>query len=316
MKNREEEEAKSQEPGNEHLQEPLHLVIVGSAPTEEECTKKLDSCRQILDDLLVPVDEENDTLKRQQLRELAELKAAQHTHRREGLGSSPTPSSPTASFETSSTTSSSSSNGGSGTGPNSPQKPPATGNSAPTTRTSRFENAEVFGRAMSPFMHTSAGTAVGTGFDLTQSPPHGRMLGSGLSIAAPMPLSMLSSVPSPSPTFATGSPFAISSPSPVSPSYYGRSNLISPMGPSNTTTVVGPSLSPPSHFQSPQFGSSFLISPVFQQQQLQPQIQEFGTPGDVSHQSRFRNPQPFPQSQTAAPGLHFRAQQSPPHGMQ
>ncbi|CAO2188897.1 unnamed protein product [Urochloa humidicola] len=57
-------------PGYEHLNEPLHLVIEAELPAEI-VDIRLMQAREILDDMLKPVDESMDFLKKQQLRELA-----------------------------------------------------------------------------------------------------------------------------------------------------------------------------------------------------------------------------------------------------
>ncbi|XP_073297238.1 KH domain-containing protein At4g26480-like [Primulina huaijiensis] len=59
-------------PGYEHLNEPLHVLVVSELPV-----KIIDSClmqeREIIEDLLKPMDESEDFFKKQQLRELAML---------------------------------------------------------------------------------------------------------------------------------------------------------------------------------------------------------------------------------------------------
>ncbi|CAL5006822.1 unnamed protein product [Urochloa decumbens] len=59
-------------PGYEHLNEPLHLVIEAELPAEI-VDIRLMQAREILDDMLKPVDESVDFFKKQQLRELAML---------------------------------------------------------------------------------------------------------------------------------------------------------------------------------------------------------------------------------------------------
>ncbi|GJN03254.1 hypothetical protein PR202_ga20677 [Eleusine coracana subsp. coracana] len=66
------EELMRAKPGYEHLNEPLHLVIEAELPAEvvDIC---LIQAREILEDMLKPVDESMDFFKKQQLRELAML---------------------------------------------------------------------------------------------------------------------------------------------------------------------------------------------------------------------------------------------------
>uniref|UniRef100_A0A0A9DR52 KH domain-containing protein n=1 Tax=Arundo donax TaxID=35708 RepID=A0A0A9DR52_ARUDO len=59
-------------PGYEHLNEPLHLVIEAELPAEI-IDIRLMQAREILEDMLKPVDESMDFFKKQQLRELAML---------------------------------------------------------------------------------------------------------------------------------------------------------------------------------------------------------------------------------------------------
>ncbi|KAL6644262.1 hypothetical protein ACP70R_015870 [Stipagrostis hirtigluma subsp. patula] len=66
------EELMRGKPGYEHLNEPLHLVIEAELPAEI-VDIRLMQAREILDDMLKPVDESMDFFKKQQLRELAML---------------------------------------------------------------------------------------------------------------------------------------------------------------------------------------------------------------------------------------------------
>ncbi|KAI5606207.1 hypothetical protein Peur_000031 [Populus x canadensis] len=67
-------------PGYEHLNEPLHILVEGELPVEI-VDARLMQAREILEDLLRPVDESQDYYKKQQLRELALLNG---TFREEG----------------------------------------------------------------------------------------------------------------------------------------------------------------------------------------------------------------------------------------
>ncbi|KAJ6950995.1 KH domain-containing protein [Populus alba x Populus x berolinensis] len=67
-------------PGYEHLNEPLHILVEGELPVEI-VDARLMQAREILEDLLKPVDESQDYYKKQQLRELALLNG---TFREEG----------------------------------------------------------------------------------------------------------------------------------------------------------------------------------------------------------------------------------------
>ncbi|KAJ6752546.1 hypothetical protein OIU85_002916 [Salix viminalis] len=67
-------------PGYEHLNEPLHILVEGELPVEI-VDARLMQAREILEDLLKPVDESQDYYKKQQLRELAMLNG---TFREEG----------------------------------------------------------------------------------------------------------------------------------------------------------------------------------------------------------------------------------------
>ncbi|KAH7689086.1 protein quaking protein [Dioscorea alata] len=59
-------------PGYEHLNEPLHILVEAELPVEI-IEARLMQAREILEDLLKPVDESQDFFKKQQLRELALL---------------------------------------------------------------------------------------------------------------------------------------------------------------------------------------------------------------------------------------------------
>ncbi|KAG0466284.1 hypothetical protein HPP92_017864 [Vanilla planifolia] len=59
-------------PGYEHLNEPLHILVDAELPVEI-IDSRLFQARQILEELLKPVDESQDMIKKQQLRELAML---------------------------------------------------------------------------------------------------------------------------------------------------------------------------------------------------------------------------------------------------
>lgn len=64
------EEKLKDKPGYEHLNEPLHLLVEAEFP-EDVIDARLDHAVSALEDLLKPVDENMDQLKKQQLRELA-----------------------------------------------------------------------------------------------------------------------------------------------------------------------------------------------------------------------------------------------------
>ncbi|XP_019183141.1 PREDICTED: KH domain-containing protein At5g56140-like isoform X2 [Ipomoea nil] len=66
------EEMMRGKPGFEHLNEPLHLILEAELPLEI-IDARLMQAREILEDLLKPVDESQDFYKKQQLRELAML---------------------------------------------------------------------------------------------------------------------------------------------------------------------------------------------------------------------------------------------------
>ncbi|KAF7140029.1 hypothetical protein RHSIM_Rhsim06G0234600 [Rhododendron simsii] len=64
------EEMMRGKPGYEHLNEPLHILVEAELPVEI-VDARLMQAREILGDLLKPVDEAHDFYKKQQLRELA-----------------------------------------------------------------------------------------------------------------------------------------------------------------------------------------------------------------------------------------------------
>lgn len=66
------EEMMRGKPGYEHLNEPLHVLVEAEFPAEI-IDARLMQAREILEDLLKPVDESQDYYKKQQLRELALL---------------------------------------------------------------------------------------------------------------------------------------------------------------------------------------------------------------------------------------------------
>jgi protein quaking len=66
------EEMMRGKPGYEHLNEPLHILVEAELPVEI-IDARLMQAREILEDLLKPVDESQDFFKKQQLRELAML---------------------------------------------------------------------------------------------------------------------------------------------------------------------------------------------------------------------------------------------------
>lgn len=84
------EEKLKDKPGYEHLNEPLHLLVEAEFP-EDIVDARLDHAVSALEDLLKPVDETMDHLKKQQLRELAMING---TLREEspGMSSSMSPS--------------------------------------------------------------------------------------------------------------------------------------------------------------------------------------------------------------------------------
>ncbi|KAK9152279.1 hypothetical protein Syun_010588 [Stephania yunnanensis] len=66
------EEMMRGKPGYEHLNEPLHIVVEAELPVEI-IDARMFQAREILEDLVKPVDESHDYVKKQQLRELAML---------------------------------------------------------------------------------------------------------------------------------------------------------------------------------------------------------------------------------------------------
>ncbi|KAE9456500.1 hypothetical protein C3L33_11482, partial [Rhododendron williamsianum] len=64
------EEIMRGKPGYEHLNEPLHILVEAELPVEM-VDARLMQAREILEDLLKPMDESQDFYKKQQLRELA-----------------------------------------------------------------------------------------------------------------------------------------------------------------------------------------------------------------------------------------------------
>ncbi|MCH88162.1 KH domain-containing protein, partial [Trifolium medium] len=64
------EEMMRGKPGYEHLNEPLHILVEAELPAEI-IDARLMQAREILEDLLRPVEESHDFYKKQQLRELA-----------------------------------------------------------------------------------------------------------------------------------------------------------------------------------------------------------------------------------------------------
>ncbi|KAJ4725429.1 KH domain-containing protein [Melia azedarach] len=66
------EEVMRGKPGYEHLNEPLHILVEAELPVEI-VDARLMQAREILEDLLKPIDESQDFYKKQQLRELALL---------------------------------------------------------------------------------------------------------------------------------------------------------------------------------------------------------------------------------------------------
>ncbi|KAF5479127.1 hypothetical protein F2P56_005627 [Juglans regia] len=66
------EEMMRGKPGYEHLNEPLHILVEAELPVEI-VDARLMQAREILEDLLKPMDESQDFYKKQQLRELAML---------------------------------------------------------------------------------------------------------------------------------------------------------------------------------------------------------------------------------------------------
>ncbi|XP_059640659.1 KH domain-containing protein At3g08620-like isoform X2 [Cornus florida] len=93
IKDPDKEEKLRGRPGYEHLNEPLHILIEGDLPANI-IDIRLRQAQEIIEELLKPVDESQDFIKRQQLRELALL----NSNFRED---SPGPSSSASPFNTS-----------------------------------------------------------------------------------------------------------------------------------------------------------------------------------------------------------------------
>lgn len=72
IKDPDKEEKLRGRPGYEHLNEPLHILIEADLPANV-VDMKLRQAQEIIEELLKPVDESQDFIKRQQLRELAML---------------------------------------------------------------------------------------------------------------------------------------------------------------------------------------------------------------------------------------------------
>ncbi|XP_050287843.1 KH domain-containing protein At3g08620-like [Quercus robur] len=72
IKDPDKEESLRGRPGYEHLNDPLHILIEAELPANV-IDMRLRQAQEILEELLKPVDESQDILKRQQLRELAML---------------------------------------------------------------------------------------------------------------------------------------------------------------------------------------------------------------------------------------------------
>ncbi|GMH26390.1 hypothetical protein Nepgr_028233 [Nepenthes gracilis] len=72
IKDPDKEEKLRGRPGYEHLNEPLHILVEADLPPNM-IDMKLQQAKEILEELLKPVDESQDYYKRQQLRELALL---------------------------------------------------------------------------------------------------------------------------------------------------------------------------------------------------------------------------------------------------
>ncbi|KAH7435179.1 hypothetical protein KP509_06G053700 [Ceratopteris richardii] len=72
VRDMEKEEKLRDKPGYEHLNEPLHVLIEAELPANI-IDNHLNEAREIIEDLLKPVDESQDYFKKQQLRELAML---------------------------------------------------------------------------------------------------------------------------------------------------------------------------------------------------------------------------------------------------
>jgi protein quaking len=72
IKDPEKEEKLKGKPGYEHLNEQLHILIEADLPIDI-VDIKLRQAQEIIEELVKPVDESQDYIKRQQLRELALL---------------------------------------------------------------------------------------------------------------------------------------------------------------------------------------------------------------------------------------------------
>ena len=65
---------KREQPGFGHLKEPLHVLIECEGSTEEDAKRRIGDGVAAMEKLLIPVDERNDILKREQLRQLAAMR--------------------------------------------------------------------------------------------------------------------------------------------------------------------------------------------------------------------------------------------------
>ncbi|EPS71004.1 hypothetical protein M569_03750 [Genlisea aurea] len=89
IKDPEKEEKLRGRPGYEHLNEPLHILIEADLPATV-VDMRLRQAQEIIEELLKPVDESQDYIKRQQLRELAILNSSgSSTFREESPGPGP-----------------------------------------------------------------------------------------------------------------------------------------------------------------------------------------------------------------------------------
>ncbi|KAK4755462.1 hypothetical protein SAY87_009219 [Trapa incisa] len=88
IKDPDKEEKLRGRPGYEHLNEPLHILIEADLPASV-VDIRLKQAKEIIEELLKPVDESQDYIKRQQLRELAMLNS---NYREESPGPSGSPS--------------------------------------------------------------------------------------------------------------------------------------------------------------------------------------------------------------------------------
>ncbi|KAK4749535.1 hypothetical protein SAY87_026984 [Trapa incisa] len=89
IKDSDKEEKLRGRPGYEHLDEPLHILIEADLPANIIDTR-LRQAKEIIEELLKPVDESQDYIKRQQLRELAMLNS-NYREESPGPGSSISP---------------------------------------------------------------------------------------------------------------------------------------------------------------------------------------------------------------------------------